>query len=127
MTKIKKIDEMALVAERIPQKKENQYVITQIWVCEKAGDDGYYVNTAPVVGDDLKTLVKKTLEKEFKVFPATDREYRYVEYPDGELWVQYIDERGYVYQFCVSVVEPITKKDMHRNGIESDMVRDIVK
>lgn len=127
MAKIKKIDEMAVVTERIPQKKEKQYVITQIWVCERAGDDGYYVNTLPVVGDDLKTLVKKTLEKEFKVFPATDREYRYVEYPDGELWVQYIDERGYVYQFYVSVVVPITKKDMHRNGIESDMVRDIVR
>lgn len=126
MAKIKKIDEMALVAERIPQKKENQYVLTQIWACERAGDDGYYVNITPVVGDDLKTLVKKTLEKEFKVFPATDRGYRYVEYPDGELWVQYIDERGRVYQFCVSVVVPITKKDMRRNGIESDMVRDIV-
>ena len=68
MSKIKKIDEMAVLKTRIHTKRRAaKYVLTDMWIQDDPSTDGYYPHIKNRVGDDLKKLVKKVLEEDFRV------------------------------------------------------------
>lgn len=64
MSKIKKIDEMAVLKTRIHTKRRAaKYVLTDMWIQDDPSTDGYYPHIKNRVGDDLKKLVKKFLKR----------------------------------------------------------------
>lgn len=119
MAKIRKIDEMTMFKHRSKRHNQREYVVTDVWIWDDPDTDGYYVNIDPKIGSDLKKLVAETIEIECTTRSVDVDKFTYIEYPDNELWVNYIDEEGCVYQCRVMAVVPITVRDMARNGIKS--------
>lgn len=121
MSKIKKIDEMAVIKTRIHTKRRAaKYVLTDMWIQDDRTTDGYYPHIKNRVGDDLKKLVKKVLEEDFGVDFYED-ELTYMVYPDNEIWLTYTN-RDVTYQLKIDIVVGMTEREMQRNGIKSDMV-----
>lgn len=121
MSKIKKIDEMAVLKTRIHTKrKAAKYVLTDMWIQDDPSTDGYYPHIKNRVGDDLKKLVKKVLEEDFRVDFYEDG-LAYMVYPDNEIWLTYT-YRDVTYQLKIDIVVEMTEREMQRNGIKSDMV-----
>ena len=135
MAKIRKIDELDAVSEKMniqPVTRgelanltygKSRYIITDIWVLEKdEGDDGSYLEFKMPIGDDLKKLVAETLLKFCNVVVDTSK-LSYVEYPDNEVWVNYSDKDIAVYQCKVDILRNMTTRDYERLGIQDDLAR----
>ena len=122
---IRKIDEMTLVKKRIPKKTAGKkYVVTDVWVCDKPGSDGYHPKIEYMIGLDLKELAKRVLEEEFKVNDVNTEDFGYIVNPYDEVWITY-KENGFYdrnYQLKIDVTSDITEKDVVKNGIKSDML-----
>lgn len=134
MAKIRKIDELDVVSEKlniVPVTRgeltnlrfgKEQYIIKDIWYCE-GDDEGFYNDFKMPIGDDLKKLVSKTLLNVCGVVVDTSK-LTYVEYPDREIWVSYFDaDSNTSYQCNVLVIRHITARELEKIGIQDDLAK----